>query len=112
MSSSPRSKRKRLRSLTPSESGLNGGDAEALRSPLAKRKKLAADRSGASKLKEGITAEQLHTGANGSARTSPTPAPARPGDRDSDEDEEDEDGDEEMDEDDDFLARELGEEWG
>ena len=51
-------KRKRLRSITPSEAG-GASDSDNLRSPLAKRKKLAADRSGTSKLKEAISAEDI-----------------------------------------------------
>lgn len=52
-------RRKRLRSSTPSEleNDLTGSDS--LRSPLSKRKKIAADRSGLSKLKEGITAGEI-----------------------------------------------------
>jgi RNA polymerase II subunit A-like phosphatase len=53
--------RKRLRSSTPSEvRGVNdeGGD-DALRSPLAKRKRLAAERSGASKLKQEVSAAEV-----------------------------------------------------
>jgi RNA polymerase II subunit A-like phosphatase len=40
--STPRSKRKRLRSITPSEAGTNGGGSgeDFLRSPLAKRKRI------------------------------------------------------------------------
>ena len=49
----PHRARKRQRSVTPSESSHGGRDIEKelLRSPLAKRKKIAADRSGTSKLK-------------------------------------------------------------
>ena len=56
-------RRKRLRSLTPSESGINRGDpsynADLLRSPLAKRKKLAADRSGMSRLKHTLSVDDF-----------------------------------------------------
>ena len=102
--------RKRLRSLTPSEIGING-NKDALRSPLAKRKKLAANRSGASKLKVSISAGELpsRTGSNDNAN-SDIP----------EEDNEEEAGvdeDEGVDEgyapfDDDFLAGALEEDWG
>ena len=114
-------KRKRVRSLTPSEIGaLNGADADVLRSPLAKRKKLAADRSGASRLKEAFTAEQLRAaearkarddddeGSNRSQRSSPIT-----GGGDDDEDGDDDEGGSEYNMvEDDFLARELEAEWG
>lgn len=68
-SNTPVARRKRLRSVTPtSESndhdpqGLattESDDDSLLRSPLAKRKKLAAGRAGYSRLKEGITADEL-----------------------------------------------------
>ncbi|KAI0800691.1 hypothetical protein C8Q74DRAFT_1238166 [Fomes fomentarius] len=116
--SSPRRKRKRVRSLTPSEIGsLNGSDSDVLRSPLAKRKKLAADR--ASRLKEAFTAEQMRAakaqkgrdddeGSNRSQRSSPMN-----GGGDDDDDDEDEDGGSEYNMvEDDFLARELEAEWG
>ena len=112
--SSPRAKRKRVR--TPSDIGVrNGADADVFRSPLAKRKKLAADRSGASPLKEAFTAEQLH---GASRRTSEELSSSRRsspmnGVDDDDEDTEDDDGGSEVNMiDDDFLARELEEEWG
>lgn len=99
--STPRIKRKRLRSLTPSEAGLNAGDEPLLRSPLSKRKKLAKDRLNASKLKESIYPQEF-----------PLPTVASP----RGEDDEDEDGDDESmfggDDEDDFLARELEEEMG
>lgn len=116
--SSPRRKRKRVRSLTPSEIGsLNGSDSDVLRSPLAKRKKLAADR--ASRLKEAFTAEQMRAaksqkgrdddeGSNRSQRSSPIN-----GGGDDDDEDEDEDGGSEYNMvEDDFLARELEAEWG
>ncbi|PIL27260.1 hypothetical protein GSI_10405 [Ganoderma sinense ZZ0214-1] len=114
--SSPRTKRKRVRSLTPSEIGVrNGADADVLRSPLAKRKKLTADRSGASPLKEAFTAEQLHGTSrrtsedlSGSRRSSPMNGV----DDDDENTEDDDDGSEVNMIDDDFLARELEEEWG
>lgn len=117
--SSPRVKRKRVRSLTPSEISVRiDGDADVLRSPLAKRKKLAADRSGASPLKEAFTAEQLQVA---SRRTSEDLSvkgsrPASPMNGVGDDDDENTDDDDDASEvnmiDDDFLARELEEEWG
>ncbi|KAG5652920.1 hypothetical protein H0H81_003063 [Sphagnurus paluster] len=112
----PRASRKRLRSVTPSDSGsTNGGrDDDVLRSPLSKRKKIAANRTGYSRLKEAICADDLETEKNGlgvgnvvgNAQVNSLP---RVEDA-MEEDEEDEDDDE--DEEDDFLARELEEEWG
>ncbi|KAK7058573.1 CTD phosphatase Fcp1 [Paramarasmius palmivorus] len=105
---SPRPKRKRLRSLTPSENGVNG-DPDVLRSPLSKRKKLAADRSGFSRLKEAISAEDLRSRSptpsrkSSSGRVTPRAGTPRDGDDDDDDDVELED---------DFLAREMEEEWG
>lgn len=91
----PSKKRKRLRSMTPSEAGLNGRDeADGLRSPLAKRKKMVADRGNSSKLKETISLAELDEGKSVDAGVG--------------EDEEDEE-DEEEDEEDDFLAREMEE---
>lgn len=62
--STPRGKRKRLRSLTPSEAGLNrsdnGKDDSILRSPLAKRKKVVAERS-SSPLKTSVPAAKTLT---------------------------------------------------
>ncbi|KAI0673709.1 hypothetical protein C8Q78DRAFT_1076690 [Trametes maxima] len=118
--STPRRKRKRLRNLTPSEAGsLNGADSDVLRSPLAKRKKLAADRSGASRLKEAFTAEELAKAGGGdddegstgrSRRSSPVNgASEEAGDYGEDYEGSDDDN---MEEEDDFLARELEEEWG
>jgi len=114
--SSPRMKRKRLRSLTPSEIGLNGEiDSDVLRSRLAKRKKIAADRSGASKLKEAITAAELVRGevtaVDGVAGKVSTPAKMDEDDTDESDDSSDDDSPMD-DDDDDFLARELEEEWG
>jgi len=100
VSPSPRSKRKRLRSLTPSEAGLNGSADTELRSPLSKRKKLAADRSGLSRLKEAISADELPENKDRSSRAA---TPSRLSVADVDE----EDGNSEVTEDD-FLARELG----
>ena len=91
-----------MRSITPSEAEGAGRDSDTLRSPLAKRKKLAADRSGASKLKEAITAEDIM------ASRRSTPARSNYGEIDDDMNE-DEDENEDPD---DFLARELEEDWG
>ncbi|RPD82230.1 hypothetical protein L226DRAFT_556142 [Lentinus tigrinus ALCF2SS1-7] len=120
--STPRLKRKRVRSLTPSDvANLNGADSDALRSPLAKRKKLALTRSGASKLKEGITAEQLRatpTKTKGSddddgSTRSQRSSPLNGGGDDDDDDDDGTDGGSEYNMiEDDFLARELEEEWG
>ena len=104
--STPRLKRKRLRSLTPSEIGING-NKDTLRSPLAKRKKLAANRTGSSKLKVSISAGELsQIGSNDNIK-SDIP----------EEDDEEVGVDEGIDEgyaafDDDFLAGALEEEWG
>lgn len=122
VNSTPRLKRKRLRSATPSEGGggQSNGD-EYPRSPLAKRKKLAADRTGYSKLKEGVTADELtnakdETTSNGSAESSPRPPPipetSEEGSNEADDDGDDDDEYEEEEEEDDFLAREMEEEWG
>ncbi|CCM03635.1 uncharacterized protein FIBRA_05779 [Fibroporia radiculosa] len=115
--SSPRLKRKRLRSLTPSEiGGLNGNvDSDILRSRLAKRKKIAADRTGNSKLKEAITAEDLvggHAPREVEDEVAKPATPPRADDNDSDESDDEDDEDAPMDDEDDFLARELEEEWG
>ncbi|OBZ79019.1 RNA polymerase II subunit A C-terminal domain phosphatase [Grifola frondosa] len=75
-------------------------------------KKLAAERSGASKLKEAITADDLEsTAPEDAAARPPTPAAVPNGDDDLEGDESD-DEDDMMDEEDDFLARELEEELG
>ena len=85
------------------------GDPDVLRSPLSKRKKLAADRSGFSRLKEAISAEDLRSRSptpsrkSSSGRVTPRAGTPRDGDDDDDDDVELED---------DFLARELEEEWG
>ncbi|TCD66479.1 Carboxy-terminal domain (CTD) phosphatase [Steccherinum ochraceum] len=116
--STPRGKRKRLRSITPSDGGRSvEGERDALRSPLAKRKKIVADRSGQSKLKEAFSAADFKSGDDSSedAKTSKasTPTGLDKMDEAMDEDEEDDEDDEEDgDDDDDFLARELGEDWG
>ncbi|EFI28712.1 RNA polymerase II subunit A domain phosphatase [Coprinopsis cinerea okayama7 len=101
-------KRKRLRSTTPSETG-GADEADLLRSPLAKRKKIALERTGLSRLKEGITATDLDGQSNGDSPGSPMD---EQGEGLEEEDEEEEDDEEEgeddaFDDDDDFLAREL-----
>ncbi|KAJ7762404.1 hypothetical protein DFH07DRAFT_410117 [Mycena maculata] len=119
-----RLKRKRLRSITPSSDGMNGNSTrEALGSPLAKRKKVAAERTGYSKLKEAISADDLRNedltvsagkqrsleGDGDGAEEAQVSSPSRASDEEmQEEDDEDEDGED----DDDFLARELEEEWG
>ena len=121
--------------------GLTNGntDADDLRSPLAKRKRLLSERS-VSRLKQGFLAEDLaqseaETASDGSASahgTPGTPAAVAPAvdtqdmEQDEEDDDENENEDEEEDddddddstdsddssdeEDDDFLARALGEE--
>lgn len=112
----PRLKRKRLRSVTPSDGGTNGvGDrhGDVLRSPLAKRKKLAASRSGTSKLKEAVTADELvdtESLSDHSRRPSPLlSTPFMSFEEGAEDDEYADDGD---DEDDDWLAHELEVDWG
>ncbi|KAF7970876.1 hypothetical protein HWV62_22700 [Athelia sp. TMB] len=105
-------KRKRLRSLTPSEINLNGRDTVG--SPLAKRKKLAADRTGASRLKDSISAGDL-VGSKVS-----TPEKVAEAEREDEENypeqgegqEDDDSITEGGDLDDDFLAGALEEDWG
>jgi RNA polymerase II subunit A C-terminal domain phosphatase len=118
--STPRLKRKRLRSTTPSDRDAVPSSSkidEGLQSPLAKRKKLAAERTGYSRLKEGITADELlatkdETASNGSRQPSPKIiAQENMDDQEGEGDDEDEE-EEESEEEDDFLARELEEEWG
>jgi len=142
VTNSPRiNSRKRPRSLTPSDGGAYGNsEDDLLRSPLAKRKKLAAERTGSSRLKQGITADDLassdrDTASNASVSGPGTPveaptsvtAPAMPvssstdmdDNDDDDEDDDTSDSDDsssddtdEEDDDDDFLARALGEDAG
>ena len=111
--------------MTPSEVGADGPRS----SPLAKRKKLAADRVGESPLKAGITAGDLTVAeakvasgsrskagsraatpvrrVNGSRASTPRPRPSRPGsvagDTDSAMDSEDDGGSQNAEVDDDFL---------
>ncbi|PPQ79874.1 hypothetical protein CVT25_002930 [Psilocybe cyanescens] len=98
--------RKRIRSATPSDAGNDYG------SPLARRKKVAFERSGYSKLKEGITADDIGTTKDGNASNGsalPDTKVSSPGimyEDDGDDEEEEEEEEE------DFLARELEEEWG
>lgn len=105
--------------MTPSAAdGINGasngkeGEDDGLRSPLAKRKKIVAERSGYSKLKVAISADDLpESDLDNVVRSAPS-SPARDskmGDGAEDEEEE-EDGDE--DEEEDFLAKEFEAEWG
>ncbi|KAJ7201354.1 hypothetical protein GGX14DRAFT_552029 [Mycena pura] len=129
-----RGRRKRLRSVTPSEGGVNGGAGDVPGSPLAKRKKVAADRTGASRLKEAVTADEIRGERAGAAVGKQLSVDANDGgssqslvsgsglgtsgevmqqqpDGEEEEDEaEEEVGDE--DDEDDFLARELEEDWG
>jgi RNA polymerase II subunit A-like phosphatase len=133
LSSTPRTKRKRLRSLTPSEanSGVSSIGDPSLRSPLAKRKKLSADRFGAgSKLRESHTIPapdfttstrssrvgSLAPSENGTDVDSKPGTPRKDVRADSGEDDSEDDGDEGSEEafdiDDDFLAREMEEEVG
>ncbi len=111
VTSTPRRKRKRLRSVTPSDMVYSGRYLDVLRSPLAKRKKIAADRSGASKLKVAFSAADIAAATVRGEQASKASTPNSGEDVDIiDEAEEDEEL--EIDEDDDFLARELGEDWG
>ena len=112
-------KRKRVRSLTPSDiASLNGADADVLRSPLAKRKKLAADRSGASRLKEAFTADQLRGRSRGreedeeSVRSRHSSPMNAVGEEDEEDEDDEDDGSSVAMVEDDFLARELEAEWG
>lgn len=78
---------KRLRSVTPSDAGSEPDDS--LRSPLAKRRKIVADRSGMSKLKEAISVNDPQS------RPDTPMSPRSVASADSDDS-------------DDFLAREMG----
>lgn len=106
--STPKLKRKRLRSLTPSEIGING-NKDALRSPLAKRKKLAAERTGSSRLKVSISAGELPS-QTGSKDNTKSDIPEEAEEEDVDEDEGIDEGYAAFD--DDFLAGALEEDWG
>jgi RNA polymerase II subunit A C-terminal domain phosphatase len=109
--SSPK-KRKRLRSLTPSEIGVNGNN-DSLRSPLSKRKKLAAERTGASRLKDSISADDLvENHPTQVALTTLTKVDLREEEEGEGEDDEDDGDIDDGDLDDDFLAGALEEEWG
>ena len=132
-SSTPKSKRKRLLSLTPSEanSAVSSHGDPSLRSPLSKRKKLSADRFGAGSKLEGshtISAPNFTVSARSSRAGSLAPSengtgigskPGTPrkdkkaGSGEDDGGDDDEEGSEEaFDIDDDFLAREMEEELG
>lgn len=85
-------------------------------SPLAKRKKLAADRSGLSKLKETISAQDLtdeNMDTTGHDSKSSTPSPVVQDDGTEDGEDDDDEGNEGGDEiEDDFLLNALEEELG
>jgi RNA polymerase II subunit A C-terminal domain phosphatase len=111
--------RKRLRSVTPSEAPvpINGETQDdSLRSPLAKRKKMAAERTGLSKLKEAISAEDLDKGPEAASNRREDESSSHDvtaGTEGDDENDGDEDAGDDEDDEDDFLARELEEEeWG
>lgn len=99
--------------MTPSEvgKGMNGNsvgaDDDVLRSPLAKRKKLAAERTGYSRLKEAVTADDLGQTRDSEMEDVVVKRVSIPA---SVIETEEDDGDDE--DEDDFLARELEEEWG
>ncbi len=101
-------RRKRLRSLTPSEYG------NLPQSPLAKRKKLAADRSGLSKLKETISAhdldENMESTSHDSKSSTPSPVVQDDGTEDGEDDDEGNEGGDEIE--DDFLLNALEQELG
>jgi RNA polymerase II subunit A-like phosphatase len=113
----PRPKRKRIRSLTPERSASgsvngNGRDNDGLRSPLAKRKKLASERTGYSKLKEAFTADDLQVTKAVQSQGERVVSSSSSGMDAADEDDGDDEEEEEEEEEDDFLARDLQEEWG
>lgn len=110
----PRPKRKRIRSVTPERGtgdNVNGNsrDDDVLRSPLAKRKKLAAERTGLSRLKEAFTADDVQVTKGVRSQGDRVVSSASSAMDEADEDDGD---DEEEEEEDDFLARDLQEEWG
>jgi RNA polymerase II subunit A C-terminal domain phosphatase len=113
----PRPRRKRIRSVTP-EGGAsgavngNGQDNDGLRSPLAKRKKLAAERTGSSRLKEAFTADDLQVTKGVQSGGDRVVSSTSSGSGMDEADEDDGDDEEEEEEEDDFLARDLQEEWG
>jgi RNA polymerase II subunit A-like phosphatase len=108
---------KRKRSVTPSESGVSTrtGD-DNLRSPLAKRRRQAAGRSGYSKLKEAITADDLENAADDEipmrSQALTELAEGEEGDGDAEEESSQGEMDDDDDDDDDFLAREFEDELG
>jgi RNA polymerase II subunit A-like phosphatase len=99
--------------MTPSD-GMTSGNVngsskdDVLRSPLAKRKKLAAERTGYSRLKVAFTAAEVQ----GQGVRVVSSASSGMGEADEDDGDDEEDEDEEDEEEDDFLARDLQEEWG
>lgn len=95
--------------MTPSEVGING-NKDSLRSPLAKRKKLAAERTGSSRLKDSILAGDLPPGKV--ASTWDVKEELREQEEDASGDDNDEEEEEEGAFDDDFLAGALEEDWG
>jgi RNA polymerase II subunit A C-terminal domain phosphatase len=99
--------------VTPSENGYTG-ERDILRSPLAKRKKLAAERTGYSKLKEAITADDLldDTEAEANSEKGKSRAAALSSPKEEDMEEDEDEGEDDADDEDDFLARELEEDWG
>jgi RNA polymerase II subunit A C-terminal domain phosphatase len=85
-----------------------------LRSPLAKRKKLAAERTGYSKLKEAISANDLlvENEADDDIGRSHSISLGSTKEEEMEEDEDEGEGEDDADDEDDFLARELEEDWG
>jgi RNA polymerase II subunit A C-terminal domain phosphatase len=114
----PKVKRKRQRSATPSEPGRNynpGKDAPT--SPLSKRRKVVAERSGYSKLKHTISAADLSRvdedrDEDRDHLSGGTTAPLTTREEEMDDGDNEESSWDEDDDDDDFLAREMEEEWG
>lgn len=103
-------RRKRLRSVTPSDTHSRNGD-DSLRSPLAKRKKVAADRY--SRLHHGITADQLESNnVEEVPETSTTRSTLFGNTMNGDNPEHESDEGEGDDVEDDFLARDLLEDMG
>ncbi|KAF7784248.1 hypothetical protein Agabi119p4_413 [Agaricus bisporus var. burnettii] len=106
----PKMRRKRLRSVTPSDTHSRNGD-DSLRSPLAKRKKVAADRY--SRLHHGITADQLESNnVEEVPETSTTRSTLFGNTMNGDNLEHESDEGEGDDVEDDFLARDLLEDMG
>ncbi|KAI9570383.1 hypothetical protein HD554DRAFT_2321490 [Boletus coccyginus] len=105
--SSPRPQRKRLRSVTPTENGITDPQQDVLRSPLSKRKKFASNRTGTVEAEGSIHRYRncfpaaVENRSRSRSLTMESPVASLPSLADEDEEE-----------DDDFLARELGEDWG